>query len=110
MFLGGLFLHTTYNIMNKDLILREKLALERTVLANQSTFLAFLRTSMYFLVAGVSINNLTNVKSGKTIELVFILISVLLLVFGIVNFFRQRKKIIQSEKHIGDYKLEYLEE
>ena len=49
--------------MNKDLILREKLALERTVLANQSTFLAFLRTSMYFLVAGVSINNLTTVKS-----------------------------------------------
>lgn len=110
MLLGGLFLHTKYNRMNKDLILREKLALERTVLANQSTFLAFLRTSMYFLVAGVSINNLTNVKSGKTIELVFILISVLLLVFGIVNFFRQKKKIIQSEKHIGDYKLEYLEE
>lgn len=110
MLLGGLFLDTKYNRMNKALILREKLALERTVLANQSTFLAFLRTSMYFLVAGVSINNLTNVKSGKTIELVFILISVLLLVFGIVNFFRQKKKIIQSEKHIGDYKLEYLEE
>ena len=96
--------------MNKDLILREKLALERTVLANQSTFLAFLRTSMYFLVAGVSINNLTDVKSGKTVELVFILISVALLVFGIVNFFRQKKKINQSKKHIGDYKLEYFEE
>jgi putative membrane protein len=26
---------------NKDLILREKLALQRTLLANQSTFLAF---------------------------------------------------------------------
>lgn len=96
--------------MNKDLILREKLALERTILANQSTFLAFLRTSMYFLVAGVSINNLTDVKSGKTIELVFILISVALLVFGIINFFRQKRKIIKSKKHIGDYKIEYLEE
>jgi len=96
--------------MNKDLILREKLALERTILANQSTFLSFLRTSMYFLVAGVSINNLTDVKSGKTIELVFILISVVLLAFGTVNFFRQKKKITQSKKHIGDYKLEYLKE
>lgn len=96
--------------MNKDLILREKLALERTILANQSTFLAFLRTSMYFLVAGVSINNLTDVKSGKTIELIFILISVALLVFGIINFFRQKRKIIKSKKHIGDYKIEYLEE
>jgi len=96
--------------MNKYLILREKLALERTILANQSTFLAFLRTSMYFLVAGVSINNLTDVKSGKIIELVFILISVALLVFGIINFFRQKRKIIKSKKHIGDYKIEYLEE
>jgi putative membrane protein len=34
--------------INKDLILRERLALQRTVLANQSTFLAFLRTAMYF--------------------------------------------------------------
>jgi len=96
--------------MNKDLILREKLALERTVLANQSTFLAFLRTSMYFLVAGVSINNLTTVKSGKTIELLFIFISAFLLTFGVINFFRHKKKIIKSEKHIGDYKLKYIEE
>lgn len=55
--------------MNKDLILREKLALQRTVLANQTTLLAFLRTSMYFLVAGISINNLTTVKYGNTIEI-----------------------------------------
>lgn len=96
--------------MNKDLILREKLALERTILANQATFLAFLRTSMYFLVAGVSINNLTNVKSGKAIELLFMLISSLLLLFGVVNFFIHKKKIINSEKHIGEYKLEYLNE
>lgn len=96
--------------MNKDLILREKLALQRTVLANQSTFLAFLRTSMYFLVAGVSINNLTTVKSGRTIELLFIFISVFLLIFGIINFLKNKKKIALSEKHIGDYKLEYLTE
>lgn len=94
--------------MNKDLILREKLALARTVLANQSTFLAFLRTSMYFLVAGVSINNLTTVKHGLLIEVVFIVISVILLAYGIFNFFRQKKNIIQSEKHIGDYRMEYL--
>lgn len=96
--------------MNKDLILREKLALQRSFLANQSTCLAFLRTSMYFLVAGVSINNLTTVKYGQTVELVFIFISVFLLVFGIINFFRNKKEIIISKKHIGDYKMEYLEE
>lgn len=108
-FLVDLLLPKTF-YMNKDLILREKLALERTVLANQSTFLAFLRTSMYFLVAGVSINNLTTVKSGKTIELLFIFISAFLLTFGVINFFRHKKKIIKSKKHIGDYKLKYIEE
>jgi len=30
----------------KDLILREELAIQRTFLANQSTFLSFLRSSM----------------------------------------------------------------
>jgi putative lipase involved disintegration of autophagic bodies len=35
--------------VNKDLILRERLALQRTILANQTTVLAF-RTAMYFLL------------------------------------------------------------
>jgi len=36
--------------INKDLILRELLALQRTVLANKSTFLAFLCTEIFFLL------------------------------------------------------------
>lgn len=96
--------------MNKDLILRERLALQRTNLANQSTFLAFLRTSMYFLVAGISINNLTSIPSGWMIELVFIIVAAVLFVFGIVNFILHKRKINESEKHIGDYKMEFLSE
>jgi len=95
--------------MNKDLILREKLALERTVLANQTSFLAFLRTSMYFLVAGITINNLTTTKFGNLIEIVFVTISLILLFCGIFNYFKHKKNIIESEKHIGDYKADYLE-
>ena len=45
------------NKTNFDLILGERLALQRTELANQSTFLSFLRTSMYFLMAGLTIHN-----------------------------------------------------
>lgn len=44
--------------MNKDLILRENLAIQRTIMANQTTFLSFIRTSMYFLVAGLSVQNI----------------------------------------------------
>lgn len=93
--------------MNNDLILREKLALQRTTLANQSALLAFIRTSMYFLVAGISINNLTTVKYGNLIEVVFITVSACLLIIGIINYKRQKTKIIDSEKHIGNYKEEY---
>lgn len=95
--------------MNKDLILREKLAVERTVLANQTSFLAFLRTSMYFLVAGITINHLTTTKFGNLIEIVFVTISLILLFGGIFNYFKHKKNITESEKHIGDYKVEYLE-
>ncbi|MCC6759954.1 MAG: DUF202 domain-containing protein [Chitinophagaceae bacterium] len=96
--------------MNKDLILRERLALQRTIMANQSTFLAFLRTAMYFLVAGISINHLTDVKSGALIEYSFMAIALLLLGIGLANFLYHRRKIKQSEQHIGDYKMAYLEE
>ncbi|MBP7273725.1 MAG: DUF202 domain-containing protein [Saprospiraceae bacterium] len=93
--------------MNKDLILREKLALQRTILANQSTFLAFIRTSMYFLVAGISIKNLTTIKYGYIFEIAFILISIILLTIGIINYKKQKSRIIESEIHIGNFKDDY---
>lgn len=102
------YIHSTMEkTMNKDLILREKLALQRTVLANQSTFLAFLRTSMYFLVAGLTINNVLRVQYGAVIKLLLFIIAALLFIGGIINYFYQQQRIKQSEQHIGDYKLDY---
>jgi putative membrane protein len=94
--------------MNKDLILREKLALQRTILANQSTFLSFLRTSMYFLVAGISVNNLLDIKYGKLVEIIFFIVAGSLLTLGIVNYKTQQRKILESKKHIGNYQDDYL--
>lgn len=94
--------------MNKDLILREKLALQRTILANQSTFLSFIRTSMYFLVAGISVNNLTTIPNKEAVEILLIGVAVVVFGIGLINFFSNSKKIKESEKHIGDFKDEYL--
>jgi len=91
----------------KDLILREELAIQRTFLANQSTFLSFLRSSMYFLVAGLSVNKLVDGNEAVIFEYILFVISGLLLVVGIINYFRNHKKIKQSKIHIGDYKLKY---
>jgi putative membrane protein len=40
-----------------DLILRDQLAIERTLLANERTLLAYLRSGVALLIAGVSIIN-----------------------------------------------------
>ncbi|PPL04693.1 DUF202 domain-containing protein [Parapedobacter indicus] len=93
--------------MNKDLILRERLAIQRTIMANQSTFLSFLRTSMYFAVAGVSLDQLLKLPGGHIFEYIFLVISAAVLVVGVVNYFIQKRRITESTKHIGDYKFEY---
>ncbi len=92
---------------NKDLILREKLAIQRTVMANQTTFLAFIRTSMYFLVAGISLDSFIDVKHGHIYSYILSGVSVVILVIGIINYFIQNKRIKDSWIHVGDYKDEY---
>jgi putative membrane protein len=83
--------------VNKDLILRERLALQRTILANQTTVLAFFRTAMYFFVAGLSTRNLLKIENSIVIEVSFYLIAFVILILGIVNFFKQRKMITENE-------------
>ena len=93
--------------MNKDLILREKLALQRTILANQTTFLSFLRTSMYFLIAGLSVKNLLEIENSLLIQSGLFIVSFVILVLGVVKYFKHKKSILENKKHIGNYQLEY---
>jgi putative membrane protein len=95
--------------VNKDLILRERLALQRTTLANQTTILAFVRTAMYFFVAGLSTRNLLQIENGVFIEITFYTIAFVILILGLFNYFKHRKMIAENNKHIGDYKLDYYE-
>jgi|SRR5690606_30946952 len=94
--------------MNKDLILREKLALQRTHLANQTALLAFVRTAMYFFVAGLSIDSFFKFSETHLVMWTFFIISFMLLLYGVANYFKNKKMIKLSEQHIGDYKTEYL--
>jgi len=45
---------------NVDLILRDELAIDRTLLANERTLMAYLRSSVALLIAGVSIIHFSN--------------------------------------------------
>ncbi len=99
--------NTNASPIKKELILREKLALQRTHLANQATFLAFLRSSMYFMVAGLTVYKLSDHPNSKVFEAVLFIISAILIVTGIANYFINNRKIEQNKIHIGDYKLEF---
>lgn len=91
--------------INKDLILRERLAIERTSMAIDTTLLAFIRTALYFTVAGMSVNQLLQVSYGLLIEIAFWLAALVILITGLVKYRVQKKKLKENEKHIGDYQL-----
>lgn len=96
------------NIINKDLILRERLALQRTIMSNQTTLLSFIRTALYFLVAGLSLNGLLKLENSLVFQITFFIVSISILIIGVFNFYKQRRLIKSCENNIGDYKMEYF--
>ncbi len=103
-------MNTIETKINKDLILREKLAVQRTVIANQTTLLSFIRTSLYFLVAGLSLKSLLKLDNSLLFQITFYVVSFSTMVIGVYNYFKQKRLIQNSEIHIGDYKTDYLKQ
>lgn len=103
-------MNQTEKRINKDLILRERLAIERTDMAIDRTLLSFIRTALYFAIAGMTVNSLLKVSYGHWLELVFWVVAFVILVLGSLRFRLQKLRLRQNEKHIGDYKLEWEED
>ncbi len=103
-------MNTIATKINKDLILREKLAVQRTVMANQTTLLSFIRTSLYFLVAGLSLKSLLKLENSLLFQITFYVVSFSTMIIGVYNYFKQKRLIQNSEIHIGDYKTDYLKQ
>ncbi len=98
----------TADRLNKDLILREHLAIERTRMANQRTLLSFLRTGLYFLVAGSTLGQLVNTTFWKYMGVPFIMVGVLIVAIGAVDYFKGRRKLSASRKQIGNVANEFI--
>src|SRR5689334_47080 len=88
--------------MNKDLVLREYLAIERTRLANETSLLAYIRTGLYFLVAGSTLGQVINSSFWKIIGTPLIVVGVAIMLLGIVRYFRLRRSIEASKKNVGN--------
>jgi len=64
---------------------------------------------MYFLIAGLSLRNLLKIENSFLIEIGLFSIAILIFVLGILNYFKHKKSILENQKHIGNYQLDYYE-
>jgi len=86
-----------------ELILRDYLAVDRTVLANQRTLLGYIRTTLALLAAGASFIQFFECLTLKVLGWALILLAAVLFVVGGMGFLRMRAKIEHSRgrEHIG---------
>ncbi|MEY8708323.1 DUF202 domain-containing protein [Bacteroides faecichinchillae] len=85
---------TTDKFMNdKELILRDHLALERTRLANERTLFAYIRTSLYLLTAGIGILQIQSISRLDGLAWVCVVSGIILFFFGFVRFWQMRKHL-----------------
>jgi putative membrane protein len=83
-----------------ELILRDRLALDRTRLANERTLLAYLRTALMLLVAGATaVKFVGETRSVILAGWLFIAMGVLVAAFGTWRFLATRQAINRRSDH-----------
>lgn len=76
----------------KDMILRDWLALDRTVLANMRTYLAFLRTGIALIVLGMAFVKFLGHWAYQMLGIMFIIGGLILFVVGTVRYVRMHRR------------------
>ena len=89
-------------IRNKDLVLREYLAIERTRLANETTLLAYIRTGLYFLVAGSTLGHFVESQFWDIVGTPLIFVGLIIMALGLLRYLRLRTSIEDSKKNVGN--------
>ena len=85
---------TPYSHFNpKDLILRDELAIDRTVLANERTLMAYLRSAVALLIAGVSIMHFSSERWFWLVGAVCIPTGIVTGLIGVTRYRRMNRKI-----------------
>lgn len=87
-------LESTDNFINdKELILRDHLALERTKLANERTLFSYIRTSLYLFTAGFGILQIKSFSHLEYIAWICIPSSIIMFFIGFTRFWKMRKHL-----------------
>jgi putative membrane protein len=88
-----------------ELILRDELAIDRTLLANERTLLSYLRSGVALLIAGVSIMHFSQGDWFSTVGLICLPTGIITGIIGVVRYSKMNKSISlvrsQSERKIN---------
>lgn len=71
---------------SEEIILRDYLALERTKLANERTFLSYVRTSLYLLLASATLYTVKVFGNLESVGTISLLLSIGIFAVGIYRF------------------------
>jgi len=77
----------------KELILRDHLAIDRTTLANERSFLAYTRTALTMTITGLSLIKFFDTFWSQVCGWIFIVLAVAVGILGANRYFRFRKNI-----------------
>jgi putative membrane protein len=81
------------NDIEREMIIRDYLARQRTTLANQRTLLSFIRTSLYFLVSGIALFEVEKLNHVRELGYLALGLSLTILILGFITFFRIRRRL-----------------
>ena len=88
----------TYMNSCDNMILRDFLALDRTILANKRTLLAYVRTSIGLLAGGIGMVKVVPDGIVNVLGCVFIAAALPVLIAGTVEYMKMRRELRDIEK------------
>jgi putative membrane protein len=82
---------------DKELILRDQLAIDRTILANERTMLAYMRTGLALILSGAGCISLYTNPSGITVGGIFMVCGIVVAIAGLRRYDFMKKMIRTAE-------------
>ena len=84
----------------EDLILRDELAIDRTILANERTVLAYFRSALTLIIVGVTFLHFFEKGVLHYIGIVFVPFGLVVGVFGFIRYRKMNKAILIVRKSL----------
>ncbi|WP_306352263.1 DUF202 domain-containing protein [Flavobacterium sp. '19STA2R22 D10 B1'] len=82
-------------INREEIILRDFLALERTRLANERTLMSYLRTSLYLLLGGIGLLQLSGFEKIQWLGHVCLVLCIISIIVGIYRFIKLNNQLYE---------------